>query len=125
MANETFKSTVARNTVWLLFGQGLRLVIQALYFVEIARSLGARNYGTFVGVVALVGIAFPFGDLGSGNLLVKNVSRDKSLFAIYWGRALVTVAASCSALWVVVLLGSRFALPSTIPMRLGLLISTS
>jgi O-antigen/teichoic acid export membrane protein len=125
MANETFKSTVARNTVWLLFGQGLRLVIQALYFVEIARSLGARNYGTFVGVVALVGIAFPFGDLGSGNLLVKNVSRDKSLFAIYWGRALVTVAASCSALWVVVLLGSRFALPSTIPMRLVLLISTS
>ena len=54
-------------------GQGLRLVIQALYFVEIARSLGTRNYGAFISVVALVGIVFPFGSLGSGNLLVKNV----------------------------------------------------
>ena len=30
--------------------------------------------------------------LGSGNLLIKNVSRDKSHFATYWGQALVTTA---------------------------------
>src|SRR6266436_7209570 len=73
------KNRLARNTVWMSLGQGFRLVIQALYFVLIARSLGAANYGAFIGVVALVGIVYPFATLGSGNLLVKNVARDASL----------------------------------------------
>ena len=51
MIAASFKTTLARNTVWMVLGQGLRLVIQALYFVEIARSLGVRNYGAFIGVV--------------------------------------------------------------------------
>ena len=59
-------STLARNTACMTLGQGVQLNIQALYFVEIARSLGVRNYGAFVGVVALVGIIHPFGALGSG-----------------------------------------------------------
>jgi O-antigen/teichoic acid export membrane protein len=84
MAEPLPNSGLARNTVWILLGQALRLVMQALYFVEIARSLGASNYGAFVGVVALVGIVYPFGDLGSGALLIKNVSRDKNCFATYW-----------------------------------------
>ena len=87
--NRYLGSALARNTLWMVSGQGLRLIIQAVYFTVIARSLGANNYGAFVGVVALVGIVYPFGMLGSGNLLVKNVSRDKSLFARYWGQALL------------------------------------
>ena len=79
MFKKISNSPLARNTAWMIFGQGLRLIIQALYFIEIARSLGVRNYGAFVGVVALVAIVYPFGALGSGNLLVKNVSRDKTL----------------------------------------------
>jgi O-antigen/teichoic acid export membrane protein len=117
------KSTVARNTVWMFFGQGLRLVIQAVYFIEIARSLGASNYGAFIGVVALVGIAYPFGALGGGNLLVKNVARDKTLFASYWGRALVITAACSSMLLVVVLCISHFVLPASVPLRLVLLVA--
>lgn len=116
-------SGVARNTVWMLCGQGLRLVIQALYFVLIARSLGASGYGAFIGVVALVGIVYPFGDLGSGGLLVKNVSRDKSLFPAYWGTALVRTAASSSVLFVAVLVLSHFTLPSAIPLMLVLLVA--
>src|ERR1700747_422734 len=96
-------SRLARNTVWMSMGQGLRLIIQALYFVVIARSLGAANYGAFVGVVALVGIAYPFATLGSGNLLVKNVARDPSLFSLYWGRALVTTSLASSVFFAVVL----------------------
>ena len=46
-------SVLAKNTLWMLLGQGLRLVIQALYFVVIARSLGVSGYGAFIGVVAL------------------------------------------------------------------------
>jgi O-antigen/teichoic acid export membrane protein len=119
------KSTLARNTAWTLLGAGLRLLIQALYFIAIARTLGVSKYGAFIGVLALVGIAVPFADLGTGNLLVKNVSRDQRRFATYWGRALATTAASGSALITVVLLLSHFVLPSNIPLRLVLLVSVS
>lgn len=37
------KSILARNTGWMLLGQGLRLVIQALYFTVIARAVGTQN----------------------------------------------------------------------------------
>jgi O-antigen/teichoic acid export membrane protein len=125
MVDSLRKSRLARNTVWMTLGQGLRLVIQALYFVLIARSLGAVNYGAFVGVVALVGIVYPFATLGSGNLLVKNVSRDAKLFGLYWGRALATTAVSSSILFSAVLLLSHFALPGSIPFRLVILVAGS
>src|SRR5258708_6345537 len=119
------KSRLAQNTLWMSLGQGFRLIIQALYFVVIARSLGAANYGAFVGVVALVGILFPFATLGSGNLLVKNVSRDASLFSLYWGRALATTAAASSIFFFTVLILSHFVLPATIPFRLVVLVAAS
>jgi O-antigen/teichoic acid export membrane protein len=123
MLNLSLKNALVRNTMWMFLGQGLRLIIQAFYFVEIARSLGAANYGAFVGVVALVGITYPFGALGSGNLLVKNVARDRGLFPTYWGRALAVTAASSSILLVAVLILSHFALPAAIPLRLVLLVA--
>jgi O-antigen/teichoic acid export membrane protein len=125
MIESRLKSVLVRNAVWMFLGQGLRLVIQALYFTVIARSLGARNYGAFIGVAALVGIVFPFATMGSGFLLIKNISRDQKLFSDYWGRALITTAASSSVLFVIVLLLSYVLLPRTIPLRLVLLVSAS
>jgi len=119
------RSNLARNTVWMFLGAGLRLLIQALYFIAIARALGVGNYGAFIGVLALVSIAVPFGDLGTGNLLVQNVSLNKNCFATYWGRSLVTTATFGSALTVIVLLLSHLVLPSSIPMQLVFLISMS
>ncbi len=119
------RSALARNTGYVFLGSGLRLIIQALYFIEIARSLGATKYGAFIGVVALVGIAYPFADLGSGNLLVKNVSRDRNHFATYWGQALVTTACFGSFLLGLVLVVSRFVLAGNIPVRLVVLIALS
>ena len=109
----------------MFIGQGLRLVIQALYFTAIARALGTSKYGAFISVVALVGILFPFGHLGSGNVLVQNVSRDRSLFAIYWGRVLLTTAGSCAVLFSAVVLLSHFVLPTAIPLRLVMLVAAS
>jgi O-antigen/teichoic acid export membrane protein len=118
-----FGSVLARNTLWVILGQGLRLVIQAVYFTVIARSLGANNYGAFVGAVALVAIAGPFGMLGSGNLLVKNVSRDKSVFAKYWGQALLITLISTSVLFTAIVLLSHLLLPASIPVTLVVLVS--
>ena len=99
-------------------GQGFKLAIQALYFTVIARSLGAQNYGAFVGVVGLVGILLPFATLGSGFLLVKNVARDQFQFRRNFGSALLTTLCSASVLFGVVLLVSKFVLPASIPTRL-------
>src|SRR5215469_6833041 len=100
---QQLKSPLARNSVWMLLGQGLKLLIQALYFTVIARSLGAQNYGAFVGVAGLVGILLPFGAMGSGYLLIKNVSRDKRQFRPNFGSAvLTTILASAFSFAVVV-----------------------
>lgn len=119
------KNVLVRNTGWMIIGLGLKLLIQALYFTVIARSLGAQNYGAFVGVVGLVGIASPFAALGSGNLLVKNVARDARQFPKNCGLALLTTLASSSILFAVIVLVSRFLLPSVIPLRLVMFVAAS
>jgi O-antigen/teichoic acid export membrane protein len=111
-------SPLARNTFWMLLGQGARIPIQAVYFLLIARALGAQGYGAFIGVTALIGILAPFSGMGSGNLLVKNVSRDESCFRIYWGKALLLTLLSGSALLTIALLFSGLLLPDSIPFPL-------
>jgi O-antigen/teichoic acid export membrane protein len=119
------KGTLARNTVWMLVGQGFKLLIQALYFTVIARSLGVQNYGAFVGVVGFVGILLPFATMGSGYLLIKNVSRDKLQFRENWGHALLTTLLSAAFLFGVVIAISYFLLPSKIPIKLIMAVAAS
>src|SRR5580704_12844569 len=83
------RSVLARNTLWMFLGQGLRLALQGACFVVIARALGVLNYGAFIGAVSLVAIFAPFATLGFGNLLIKNVARDRRLFPQYWGNGLL------------------------------------
>jgi O-antigen/teichoic acid export membrane protein len=118
-------STLAHNTVWMLLGLGLKLVIQVLYFTLVARSLGAHNYGAFVGVIGLVGILSPFGALGSGNLLIKNVARSQAQFKDNFGLALLTTLVSSSILFGLVVLVSHFVLPVAIPPKLVMLVAAS
>jgi O-antigen/teichoic acid export membrane protein len=119
------KDTVASNTVWMLFGQGLKLLVQALYFTVIARSLGAQNYGAFVGVVGFVGIMLPFASMGSGYLLIKNVSLDKNQFRKNFGNALITTLVASSILFCVAVAASHFLLPSGISQKLITMVAVS
>lgn len=119
------ESKLARNTVWMLLGLGLKLVVQGLYFAVIARALGVQNYGAFVGVVGLVGIMSPFASLGSANLLVKNVARDGAQFKKNFGLALLTTVLSSSVLFALAVVVSRFLLPATIPLGLVMLVAAA
>ena len=123
MMRTQIKSRLARNTLWMSMGQGLRLLVQAAFFTVIARALGASNYGSFVGVAALVGILYPFGAMGSGHQLVRAVACDKSAFHPAWGDALATTSVFGTVLVAVVLLLSRFALPAAIPQHLVLAVA--
>jgi len=87
-----------RDTTHLSIGQGVRLVIQAAYFVLIARSLGPDAYGAFVTVVAMAALLGPFSGLGSPNLFIKNVRSGKRDAATCWGNGILTTVISGIAL---------------------------
>jgi O-antigen/teichoic acid export membrane protein len=116
---------LGKNTMWALGGYGLRLFIQAAYFVIIARCLGAANYGAFIAVAALISAISPFAGLGSGNLLVKNVARNKSLLQAYWGNGLLMTISTGLLLLAIVLGVSRALLPHSIPLIVVGLIGVS
>ncbi len=77
-----------RNVIWTIIGLGIRTVIQAIFFIVVARALGPDNYGLFTGVRGLVLATIPFAGWGSGIILIKHVSRDPERFPVYWGTAI-------------------------------------
>jgi O-antigen/teichoic acid export membrane protein len=83
-------SSLARNAGWMMVGQGLNLILQAGYFILLARLLGVEEYGIFAGAFAFVAIATPYSSLGSGLLFVRYVSLNAGIFATYWGNILLT-----------------------------------
>jgi O-antigen/teichoic acid export membrane protein len=85
-------STLARNAAWLFAGQGFSFVIQALYFILLARLLDPRQYGVLAGAVALVAVVSQYSTMGSGLLLLRYVSQDHERFPEYWGNVLLSTA---------------------------------
>lgn len=83
-------SSLARNASWMLVGQGLNLVFRAAYFILLARLLGVKEYGVFVGAFAFVAIATPYCSLGSGLVFVRHVSANPADFAPYWGNIILS-----------------------------------
>ena len=86
---------VSRNASWVLLGQGANFLLQAGYFVLLARVLGVQEYGVFAGAFAVVNLVTPYSALGAGMLFMRYVTADRSRAATYWGNSLVlTTAAS-------------------------------
>ena len=103
-AKNLFRSNLAQDTLWMLISKLFNVVMQAGYFIIVARVLGAENYGSFIGVTALASILFPFIALGSEHILVKYVSTDKSLLRTYWGNTLVLLLGNSLAIVTVLLI---------------------
>lgn len=119
------ESNVARNTLAMTAGGGLRLIFQAAYFILLARSLGSGQYGAFIGVVSLMGVLTPFSFWGMDGILVRNVSRQRESFRVSWGNALWMAGVSGSILLVVVLLLSHFIFSNKVPLLLVFLVGLS
>lgn len=78
---------------WMISGNGVAVLFQAIYFVMMGRMLGSREYGAFIGVVALVNVLSQFSSLGMEMILLRNISRNRASFAATWGKALVVSGA--------------------------------
>jgi O-antigen/teichoic acid export membrane protein len=87
-------SGLVRDTTHLSLSMGLRLIIQAGYFVLLARSLGPDAYGAFAAVVAMAAVLGPFSGMGTTNLFIKNVRSGKRGAAICWGNGLLLTVIS-------------------------------
>jgi len=118
-------STLAHNTGWMFGGYGLQILVQAAYFILVARTLGARQYGAFVAVTALVSIAAPFSGFGAANLLVKNVARDRSLMADYWGNGLLMICASGFGFLLAIFATAKLLLPGSVALTSVLMVGIS
>lgn len=83
------QSKIFKNSVTLFQSFILRLVIQGIYFVILARTFAPERYGAYVGIVAIISIFIPFASWGSERVLIQNVSRNRGLFREYWGTAIL------------------------------------
>jgi len=91
-------SALARNAGWMFAGQGTGVVLQAAYFVVLARLLGAAQYGAFVGAFAFTALVSQYSSLGSGLILLRYVSVRRDAFPLYWGNILISVFGTSSVL---------------------------
>jgi O-antigen/teichoic acid export membrane protein len=123
-ASTTRSDRLVANTAWMCARSGLRLVLHGASFVVVARVLGAAGYGEFIAVAALAAMLAPFGSFGTGNLLVRNVSRDPATLAESWNTALVTTAASGLLLTTALFVIATYAVAGT-PVALVVLVGVA
>jgi len=97
-------STLAHNAGWMLLGQGTNLLLQAAYFILLARLLGVKQYGIFAGAFAFVSIASPYCALGSGLVFMRHVSTEPRNFPVYWGNILMATLGAGSIITVILYL---------------------
>lgn len=84
------ESRLASDTGWLFAGQCVSILLQAAYFIVLARLLGAVEYGIFIGAFAFTSILAQYSSLGSGMVLLRYVSIDHKSFGGYWGNVLLS-----------------------------------
>ena len=88
----------------MLVGHGFSFLLQAAYFVLLARLLGVKEYGVFAGAFALVGIVAPYSTLGSGILFMRYVGSGQGEAHAHWANVLVSTLTVGSGLTLVLYL---------------------
>ena len=104
-------SALLKDASNLCMGQGIKLVLQGIYFLFIARSLGPSQYGAFVAVTAMTSIISPYVGLGCGSLFLKNVRSGKRTAVVCWGNGLLITLISGALTMLALCAISRLWLP--------------
>lgn len=98
MRSRMGSGSLLRDAATLGSGQLFRLLLQAVYFVLIARSLGPSVYGAFIAIVAVTSIVNPFSGMGSSTMFLRNVRAGITTPSVSWGNGLVLTISSGSIL---------------------------
>lgn len=89
---------LAKNTLAMTTGMGLRTLGQAVVFLVIARLLGAEAYGAYSAVLALAMTASGFAGIGVSMLMLRDTARNPKTFKKAWGRTLAALCITIPAL---------------------------
>lgn len=90
---------LVHNTVLATGWQGLRVALQALWVILLAREIGPADYGSFAGMAGLAATIGSLTGLGFGMLMVQDASRNREQFSAAWKRALYLAFFTGLALW--------------------------
>lgn len=90
---------LAHNTVLATGWQGIRVALQAVWVILLARAIGPADYGSFAGMAGLAAALGALTGLGFGMLMIQDASRNHEHFATAWKRALIlTLGSGCALL---------------------------
>lgn len=95
-------------------GLGARAFVQAAIFVILSRTLGVQSYGSFAAIFALASIFGSLAAFGSQVVLLRDVSRNRSVFSTAWASTLLTISLSSPILFVAYLVLARWMLPQQV-----------
>lgn len=111
------------GSLWMSYSYLLGLSLQAVYFVLLARTLGASEFGLFAGALALVTVFASMSGLGAGNVLVMETARDAEAYSRQLGTAWAYIACTFLPLGGLVALIVVFFMPATVWIIVPLLVS--
>ncbi|MCZ4495788.1 MAG: polysaccharide biosynthesis protein, partial [Thermoleophilia bacterium] len=95
----------------MLLSQAGLTVVQAIYFVLMARSLGVSEYGLFIAVAALGAILAPFALFGTATLAVRTAARERDALPAAWGNGLLVTSTFGGALMLLMAVFGQLVLP--------------
>jgi O-antigen/teichoic acid export membrane protein len=78
-------NSIFKNSTFLIVGNLLQKVISFYTAILITRYLGPERYGQYTFVISLILIVAVLWNFGFGTIIVRDVSKDKSLAAKYSG----------------------------------------
>lgn len=110
------RSPLARRTAMATGLQLLRLFLQVASLVLLARALTPDHYGIFVGTAGLASAAAGLSGLGTGMLMVKQVSMRRGLWSATWAYALNMFVSTGAVLSIVFVASAPALLHVTLPM---------
>ena len=113
---------LAKGTMVMTAGMGLRTISQAIVFLIVARVLGVEAYGAYAAVLAIAGALGSFGGSGTQILMLRDAACDPARFPLAWGRVLAAIALSAQFLMGIYLLIAWAVLPLGISWSATLLI---
>ena len=109
---------LARNTLALTGGMGARVLMLAILFLLVSRTLGVEQYGQFTATLALISFFCPFAGLGASTLLLRDTACSPLEARRFWGRALlVTLMTAIPLAFGAIILG-KLLLPDTTSLKL-------
>ncbi|MBI2733316.1 MAG: oligosaccharide flippase family protein, partial [Aquabacterium sp.] len=109
----------------MLGGNMAAVVLQAIQFILLARTLGASEYGAFASVNAMVAIVVPLAGLGYGNVMLMTVSRDHKAAPVQLGNSLAVTLALGLALVMAIMLAVQLVYGPKANLPLALVVGLS